>query len=190
MAKPDPELIYYSPDIKGDERNHNWAARFDFSNRYIGINQHSTEFNRVLLSPAQVKSPDCFCKRSGCKPKMKRSPLKRGNKPLARSSFKSKRKRLRPGKKTKRWNSVRAQLKQRFATVGITDCEFRFIEHDCWHESALSFAHSRKRTDPKFIIDEVALACLPAHTILDEKLSHTGMYLAVRKAIAAREAQP
>lgn len=58
MAKPDPELVYYSLEIEGDKRNFNWSARFDYHGGYVGIGQeHEVNvFERVLLSPNQVKA--------------------------------------------------------------------------------------------------------------------------------------
>jgi hypothetical protein len=115
-----------------------------------------------------------------------RSPGKQG---LGVSGTAKGRKRLNPrGKKVKAWENARRKLKKRFEAAGITTCEFRFrLHHDCRIDDYLSFAHSRKRNDPEFIMDEVALACLPVHTILDEKMSHDEMYRAVRKAIEARK---
>jgi len=95
-------------------------------------------------------------------------------------------KRLKAGKKTKRWNSVRAQLKKAFAKREITRCEFGFIRHECWDDNGLSFAHSHKRTDPHFQMYAVALACLNAHRILDEVFSHDQMAIAVFRAIESR----
>lgn len=95
-------------------------------------------------------------------------------------------KRLRAGKQTKAWAAVRAWLKPRFEKRGITRCEFGFILHDCWKGNGLSFAHSHKRNDPHFQMYAVALACPPAHQILDERFSHDQMAIAVHRAIEAR----
>jgi len=48
---------YYSEKIKGSPANHNWQARFDVTDGYVGINQYDGETlnDRVLLSPAQVR---------------------------------------------------------------------------------------------------------------------------------------
>jgi hypothetical protein len=104
---------------------------------------------------------------------LKRKPMKRGTK------------RLKAGKKTRAWDAVRAWLKPRFEKRGITQCEFGFILHDCWKDNGLSFAHSHKRTDPHFQMYAVALACPPAHQILDEVFSHDQMAIAVHRAIEA-----
>ena len=99
--------------------------------------------------------------------------------------------RLKPGKKTRAWENERRKLKVRFAKVGITSCELRgVIEHDCKYDDYLSFAHSTKRNDPRFNISEVILACIPGHTILDEKMSHAQMFETVKAVIARREIQP
>lgn len=113
-----------------------------------------------------------------------RSSLKRG-KQMKRST-----KRLKVGKKVKAWEAERRRLKKRFEAAQITSCEFGFIDHECWRDNGLSFAHSRKRRDPEFDIEEVALACPQAHQILDERMSHEEMYEAVRKAILNRAVQP
>jgi hypothetical protein len=107
----------------------------------------------------------------------KGSGLKRGNK------------RLGPGKKTKAWDKARAALKVDHVAMGITTCEFQYP--GCWHDEALSFAHSRKRDDPLFDINEVAIACTPVcHHKLDVEMSHEEMYDAVMSVIARRETQP
>ncbi len=130
-------------------------------------------------------------------------------KPLRRSGFKKhpdslsqeenasgsrclrQRKRLRrAGKKVKAWETERRRLKKRFQAKGITVCEFGFLVHDCAVDNFLSFAHSTKRSDPEFDIQEVAVACIPAHQILDEQMSHAEMKKAVLKAINRREVQP
>jgi hypothetical protein len=104
----------------------------------------------------------------------KGSGLKRGNK------------RLGPGKKTKAWDKARAALKVDHEAMRVTTCEFQYP--GCWYDEALSFAHSRKRSDPLFDINEVAVACTPVcHHKLDVEMSHEEMYGAVKAAIARRE---
>jgi hypothetical protein len=97
----------------------------------------------------------------------------------------------RRGAKVKAWDAARAKLKVKFEAAGIVTCEFPLIfMHDCWRDNGLSFAHSHKRTDPHFQMYKVALACPPAHQVLDEVFTHDQMAIAVHRAIEAREVQP
>jgi hypothetical protein len=106
-----------------------------------------------------------------------------------KSGMKRSNKRLRPGPKTKAWDKARAALKVDHVAMGITTCEFQYP--GCWYDEALSFAHSRKRNDPLFDINEVAVACTPVcHHKLDVEMSHAEMLEAVKGVISRREIQP
>lgn len=95
---------------------------------------------------------------------------------------------MKPGKRTKEWNRIRAKLKPKFEAAGITECEFRF--QGCWFNDGLSFAHCDKRRFLKGIqLEEVALACMPCHYLL-EMLSREQMGIEIRSVIASRERQP
>lgn len=85
------------------------------------------------------------------------------------------------GRKTEKWNKVRAKLKKEFEAQGIVRCEL------CGGTFALGFAHSKKRrfiyTDDDW--EEVALLCQPCH----EKVEHSGhdnMYVSIRGIIENR----
>jgi hypothetical protein len=70
------------------------------------------------------------------------------------------------GKKTRKWDDVRRELKVEFEKMGVTRCEI------CGIGEWLSFAHRMKR---RYIhtADElrfVALLCIPCH----EKWEHAG----------------
>jgi hypothetical protein len=95
---------------------------------------------------------------------MKRTPFKikvARSHSLARKSAKAYR--LKPGKRTKEWDRVRAKLKKEFAAKGITTCELKY--EGCKNDDWLSFAHGRKRR--KLEGDELKtltiLACNPCH---------------------------
>lgn len=109
---------------------------------------------------------------------MKRSPLKR------KTGFSKTRKRIGPGKKTREWNKIRAELKKRFLSVGITRCEM------CGKDNMLSFAHRKKR---RFCDEDelhvCALLCNPCHDKL-EALPHDQMYYAVNRIIKSRKVHP
>lgn len=114
-------------------------------------------------------------------------PLK-GRKPMKRGG------RLKAGKKTKQWESVRAKLKKRFAAAGITTCELhkvgRVLPHLCTYDNYLGFAHNAKRR--KLTEDDlyhVILICNNAHNII-EVWPAEEMRRIVDGAIAAREVQP
>jgi hypothetical protein len=50
------EQIRYSTKIPGNHRNHGWAVRFDYSDKYVGIDQYvEGGIDRVLLTPAQAQ---------------------------------------------------------------------------------------------------------------------------------------
>jgi hypothetical protein len=85
------------------------------------------------------------------------------------------------GKKTDKWNRVRAKLKKRFESAGITRCEV------CFGSFGLAFAHSKKR---RFIVndedlEEVALLCQPCHEKI-EFSGHEQMYQAILNIINQR----
>lgn len=83
----------------------------------------------------------------------------------------------------KEWTKARKWLKAEFENRGITRCEFWFIDHKCTN-FALAFAHCKKRR--KLLDGEiwpVAVACQTVHEILDLKMSHEEMEIAVHKAI-------
>lgn len=85
------------------------------------------------------------------------------------------------GKRTDKWNRVRAKLKQRFESAGITRCEV------CFGTFGLAFAHSKKR---RFILtdedwEQVALLCQPCHEKI-EFSGHDSMYEAILDIISKR----
>jgi len=85
------------------------------------------------------------------------------------------------GKKTNKWNAVRAELKKKFESMGVTRCEV------CYGTFALSFAHSKKRRFLQTEEDwrEVALLCQPCHEKI-EFSGHEEMYNAIIKIIGDR----
>lgn len=88
------------------------------------------------------------------------------------------------GKKTKAWDSQRAWLKNEFEKRGITSCELNY--KGCWKDDSLSFAHSRKRSDPLYDPYEVILACAAnCHAIIERK-THEAMHSTVMEVINAR----
>lgn len=100
--------------------------------------------------------------------------------------LRSKRPMKRAGKKTKEWDRVRVGLKVKFQRAGITSCEAGF--EGCWHDNALSFAHSKKRrlcVTPE-LMEECALMCVPCHEI-SERLPHAEMESLILGLIAARK---
>ena len=89
------------------------------------------------------------------------------------------------GPRTKAWISAWKVLKREFERQDVTRCEFDFIPHEC--DGTVTPAHSKKRRKMEGVdIFCVALACIPAHRILDEKMSHEEMEEAVLKAIHRR----
>lgn len=93
------------------------------------------------------------------------------------------------GRKTKAWDSLRAKLKPKFESAGITTCEAKF-PHNCWWSIGLSFAHSKKRADIQGEeLSEVALLCPDAHQIAEAK-PKPEMYELILEIIASRERQP
>jgi len=99
--------------------------------------------------------------------------------------------RLKPGKKTKEWASVRAKLKVRFAAVGITSCELLgILPHLCTKDNYLGFAHAAKRR--KLSSDDlyhVILICNHSHNII-EVWPAEEMKRIVDSTIHQREKQP
>lgn len=55
----------YSDDVEGDDGNFNQVTKFDKTSGYLGITQRETHgtFQRVLLTPRQVKKMLIFLKR-------------------------------------------------------------------------------------------------------------------------------
>jgi hypothetical protein len=92
--------------------------------------------------------------------------------------------RLGPGKKTNRWNYVRAaKLKPAFLRAGITFCELRF--EGCWLSNGLGFAHLQKRRHQPDL--EIAvLACNHCHDIA-ELQGEAAMNRILQKVIDGRE---
>lgn len=88
---------------------------------------------------------------------------------------------LNRGRKTKRWDAVRRQLKREFERNGITRCE------RCNAGYPLSFAHRYKRrlitTDEE--LRTCALLCIPCHEAI-EFAGHEVMYQAITKLIENR----
>jgi hypothetical protein len=127
--------------------------------------------------------------KSRYKPMRRSTMVNKGSGLKRKSGMKRSNKRLRPGPKTKAWDKARAALKVDHVAMGITTCEFQYP--GCWHDDALSFAHSRKRSDPLFDINEVAVACTPVcHHKLDVEMSHAEMLEAVKGVIWRRKIQP
>ena len=88
--------------------------------------------------------------------------------------------------KTAQWERVRRTiLKPRFQKWGITRCEATW-PHECWGETSLGFAHSKKRNDiVGDEIEEVALLCVVAHQQVDaHKKPET--YRIIREIISNR----
>lgn len=90
------------------------------------------------------------------------------------------------------WDTVRAKLKLRFATVGITRCE------ECGTDNFLGFAHAVKRWDlkkdaeigaPEHIKTVVLLCNEPCHLRV-ERMPHEEMKNEVMRIINARRIQP
>ena len=88
---------------------------------------------------------------------------------------------LKRGKKTKKWDAVRAKIKKDFEARGITRCEV------CGTGLYLGFAHRKKRRfipldDPELYI--VALLCVTCH----EKAEYGGnMFEDITRIIANRD---
>ncbi len=95
---------------------------------------------------------------------------------------------LKAGKKTKRWQAVRAKLKVQFAAKGITSCELGY--EGCKRDDWLSFAHGRKRTrlQGNELESLTILACTPCHDVI-ERMSPEAMLAIVRSVISERGVQ-
>lgn len=87
-----------------------------------------------------------------------------------------------PGRKMKEWSRVWAWLKPRLQRAGRTDCEFKFIKHDCF--GPLDPVHSKKRWlwegNDAYVL---AISCRAFHHRLDYEMSHEEMERTVLKAI-------
>lgn len=85
------------------------------------------------------------------------------------------------GKRTDKWNRVKAKLKKEFESAGITRCE------ECYGTFGLAFAHSKKRrfiqTDEDWM--DVALLCQPCHERI-EFSGHDNMYAEIKRIIDNR----
>jgi hypothetical protein len=120
---------------------------------------------------------------------MKKVPLKRSNKPIARKPLKNqpqinKTPIKKVGKKTNQWITARAKLRHSFNDAGIFSCELRY--EDCTEFIFLGFAHSKKRVDIKGDeIYDVILACTGCHEKI-ERLPRKEMYERVMSVISSR----
>jgi len=91
---------------------------------------------------------------------------------------------MKSGKKVQAWEKERAKLKVKFYAWGITSCELHYP--GCWNDSALGFAHARKRRNLKpHQLGEVILACNICHDKI-ESLPEEEMEEIVRSIIANR----
>lgn len=91
-------------------------------------------------------------------------------------------KRLKAGPRMKEWARAWKWLRPRLEARGRTRCEFDFLPHQCF--GPLTPAHSKKRR--KIVggeIYEIAMICTSGHQVLDERLDHESMYVAVMYAI-------
>lgn len=112
---------------------------------------------------------------------MKRTPLKR------RTPFK-KRKPFRLNKNSA-WTVARARLKRIFYDKGITNCEIGLP--GCVQYTMLSFAHRHKRiwyaNDENRTklgdFDQVLLACIPCHQVIEDSRELTEKYFKLRRGI-------
>lgn len=94
----------------------------------------------------------------------------------------------RAGKKIAEWDRIRADLKKRFARVGILHCELNYS--GCWRTTALGFAHSKKRADcSKADLRIVILSCNICHDVIEVK-PKAEMEKIVLKVILKRKIQP
>lgn len=96
---------------------------------------------------------------------------------------------LKPGKRTKAWESTRRKLKVAFECAGIVECELKWP--GCWRDNSLGFAHHKKRRNLKpEELTIVILACsAECHRKL-ELLPEKEMEQIVLTTIANRETQP
>lgn len=94
---------------------------------------------------------------------------------------------LKKPSKQAEWDSVRAKLKEEFYAKGIVTCELRW--KGCWVNSALGFAHSKRRrfikTDEE--LREVLLICQNCHMLLDDKHTHEETEKIVLDVIKSRD---
>ncbi len=86
----------------------------------------------------------------------------------------------------KGWESTRLKLRKRFQQAGIDYCELHY--GGCWVNNALSFTHSMKRRkiQTQEHLEEVILACVPCHAILEVKPAEEMLEI-VRNTIRERE---
>lgn len=69
-------------------------------------------------------------------------------------------------KKTKEWDQVRKELKQKFLEMGVTSCELGLV--NCTGDNYLGFAHTAKRRKLSYEeLYEVALLCNNCHTEIE-----------------------
>lgn len=86
------------------------------------------------------------------------------------------------GPRTRAWRAAWAFLKPRLEAANRTQCEFRFIPHECF--GGLTPAHSKKRRMMEGNdIFSIAICCANFHRQLDEQMSHEQMERTVMKAI-------
>jgi hypothetical protein len=92
---------------------------------------------------------------------------------------------LRVGKKGRDWIAVRRRLSAEFAARGIVSCELGY--ESCWGQTALGWAHGRKRRHLKDNELEtlVILSCNPCHDKI-EYLPPAEMLAIVQDVISNR----
>lgn len=109
--------------------------------------------------------------------------------------------RIKPGKKTKMWDSVKPGLKEDYQVAGITYCEIGAYLMDIpqyadqvsqhRHQFFLTWAHGKKRR--KLKEEELklllVLGCFDCHTFI-EALPHAEMLKIIQAIIRARPQQP
>ena len=79
---------------------------------------------------------------------------------------------IKKGKKTKAWDSARADLKKVYFNRGITSCELRFVGNGvvgCSGGMFLGCAHRYKRRDPKceHTFEQTILCCTNCHQVIE-----------------------
>ena len=90
----------------------------------------------------------------------------------------------RVGKKTREWDSIRKELKERFEKVGLTRCEL------CGSDWSLGFAHRKpRRYCDHDELYKTALLCQEHHQECDAK-GHEIMFLTINTIIENRKVQP
>lgn len=111
---------------------------------------------------------------------MKRTPIKRGNKPLqSKGGLHRHGPITKQGKAAERWKTARKEVVDFFTAIDLPwTCEARL--EGCTGEMFLTLAHSKKRRDIKDAAElkEVALLCSTCHDIVDAwKKDHTEYYI-------------